>query len=171
MLSFDQLALRIDQLKDYILDLQKNMTKRVAIAPPEGDGEMEKATYLEEQLRTLAFDEIKRLDVPDDRVSAKVRPNLIAKYYGVDKSRTLWLLAHMDVVPAGDLTAWKTNPFEVTVDADGDTIYGKGEASAFPGKIFDVEATFSGDTMTGKIVLPFMGNKEIPILDGHKIGD
>ena len=126
MLAFDQLAVRIDQLKDYILDLQKNMTKRVAIAPPEGDGEMEKATYLEERLRSMAFDEIKRLDVPDDRVSAKVRPNLIAKYYGVDKSRTLWLLAHMDVVPAGDLTAWKTNPFEITVDSDGDTIYGRG---------------------------------------------
>ena len=57
------------------------------------------------------------------------------------------------------------------VHAEGDTIFGKGEASAFPGKIFDVEATFSDDTMTGKIVLPFMGNKEIPILDGHKIGD
>ena len=57
------------------------------------------------------------------------------------------------------------------ISAEGDTIRGKGEASAFPGKVFDVEATFQGDTMTGKIVLPFMGNKEIPILDGHKIGD
>ena len=57
------------------------------------------------------------------------------------------------------------------ISAEGDTIRGKGEASAFPGKVFDVEATFRGDTMTGKIVLPFMGNKEIPILDGHKIGD
>lgn len=57
------------------------------------------------------------------------------------------------------------------VYAEGDTIHGKGEASAFPGKIFEVEATFHGDTMSGRIILPFMGNKEIEIKDGHKIGD
>ena len=126
MLSFENLASRIDQLKGYILDLQKNMTKRVAIAPPEGDGEFEKAAYLEEQLRGLKFDEVQRFEVPDDRVSKKVRPSLMAKYYGIDKSRTLWLLTHMDVVPAGDLTAWKTPPFEIVEDKDGDTIYGRG---------------------------------------------
>ena len=126
MLTYDVLAPLIDQKKDFILELQKNMTRLVAIAPPEGDGETPKADYLEAELRKLKFDEIKRIEVPDDRVTAKSRPNLLAKYYGQDKQRTLWLMCHMDVVPAGDLSAWKTPPFELTVDADGDTIYGRG---------------------------------------------
>ena len=33
---------------------------------------------------------------------------------------------------------------------EGNTLYGKGEASAFPGKIFEVQATFDGDKMTLK---------------------
>ena len=52
---------------------------------------------------------------------------------------------------------------------EGNTLYGKGEASILPGKIFDVQATFEGDQMKGKIILPFFGNMTIDIKDGHRI--
>lgn len=52
---------------------------------------------------------------------------------------------------------------------DGNTLRGKGEASAFPGKIFEVEATFDGDRMTGRIILPFLGNMAVEIKDGQRI--
>ena len=55
------------------------------------------------------------------------------------------------------------------VHAIGNTLYGKGEVSAFPGKTIEVEATFDGDKMTGKIILPFLGNKTVEIKDGHRI--
>lgn len=56
------------------------------------------------------------------------------------------------------------------VHAQGNTIKGKGELSILPGKIIEAEATFDGDKMTGKIKLPFLGNKEIKIKDGHRVG-
>ena len=52
---------------------------------------------------------------------------------------------------------------------EGNTLYGKGEASAFPGKVFEVQATFDGDRMTGKIILPFLGNMTVDIKDGHRV--
>ena len=56
------------------------------------------------------------------------------------------------------------------VHAEGNTIYGKGEITLLPGKMMDADVTFDGDTMTGSLTLPFLGNKEIKLKDGHRIG-
>ena len=56
------------------------------------------------------------------------------------------------------------------VHAEGNTIYGKGEIALLPGKIMDAAVTFEGDTMTGSLTLPFLGNKVIKLKDGHRIG-
>ena len=56
------------------------------------------------------------------------------------------------------------------VHAEGNTIYGKGEITLLPGKMMDAAVTFEGDTMTGSLTLPFLGNKEIKLKDGHRIG-
>ncbi|MDR1684396.1 MAG: M20 family metallo-hydrolase [Elusimicrobiota bacterium] len=123
----DKVFTTIDGMRDYVLELQKNMTRIPATSPDVGGkGEFKKAQYLEAELKKLKFDEIIHADAKDERAEGGVRPNIIAKYYGRDKTKTLWLLAHMDVVPEGDRTLWKTDPFEVTLDADGDTIYGRG---------------------------------------------
>ena len=117
----------IGKLKGYALELQKNMTCRPAISPAlGGKGEYQKALYLEGELNKIKFDELYHVDAPDMTAEGNIRPNIIAKLYGENKNKTLWLMAHMDVVSAGDLALWKTNPFELTLDKDKDTIYGRG---------------------------------------------
>lgn len=117
----------ISTMKGYALELQKNMTCRPAISPAlGGKGEYQKALYLEGELNKIKFDELYHVDAPDTTAEGNIRPNIIARYYGENKNKTLWLMAHMDVVSAGDLALWKTNPFELTLDKDKDTIYGRG---------------------------------------------
>ena len=41
-----------------------------------------------------------------------------------DKGKNLCFAGHVDVVPAGDLAAWKYDPFSATIE--GDTLYGRG---------------------------------------------
>jgi succinyl-diaminopimelate desuccinylase len=68
--------------------------------------------------------EHERLDVPDERVPAKVRPNIVAVYPGGEKGRTLWLLSHLDVAAAGPRELWRGDPFALRLD--GDAMYGRG---------------------------------------------
>lgn len=56
------------------------------------------------------------------------------------------------------------------VHAEGNTIMGKGEMTLLPGKVIEACVTFEGDTMSGTLKLPFLGNKEIKIKNGHRIG-
>lgn len=117
----------IDGLRDYVLELQTNMTALPAVSPEQGGkGELAKSKYLEAELKKMKFDEIFHIDAPDATAEGGVRPNIIARYYGKNRDVTLWLLTHMDVVPEGDRALWKTDPFKLTLDADGDTIYGRG---------------------------------------------
>lgn len=123
----DKIFKTIDGLRDYILELQTNMTALPAVSPEQGGkGELAKSKYLEAELKKMKFDEIFHIDAPDATAEGGIRPNIIARYYGKNRDVTLWLLTHMDVVPEGDRTLWKTDPFKLTLDADGDTIYGRG---------------------------------------------
>lgn len=60
---------------------------------------------------------------PTRRVPDGVRPNVVARIPGASPRR-LWILGHMDVVPPGELSYWKTDPWKVVVD--GDKIRGRG---------------------------------------------
>lgn len=108
-----------------IVDLETMLTSHVAIAPEgEGDGETEKANALEAWLKAKGFKDIVRYEAQDSRVSSGSRPNLIATIPGKDTSRNIWVIAHTDVVPVGDIKAWNTDPFKV-VEKDG-KLYGRG---------------------------------------------
>ena len=93
-----------------------------AISPEYGgDGEYEKAEYLMKYLE--GFDYVERFDVKDDRVKSGLRPNIVAKIKGA-LGRTIWIVAHLDVVPEGDERLWDTPPFKGVVK-DG-KVYGRG---------------------------------------------
>lgn len=117
----------MDSNRNEIIELEKLLTSIVAIAPEGGgDGEFEKCNALENWLKQQGFKDIKRYDAPDDRVSSKVRPSLVVTIPGKksESEPCIWVMAHMDVVPTGDLKLWDTNPFEC-VEKDG-KLYGRG---------------------------------------------
>lgn len=90
---------------------------------------MPKALYLEGLLRELGVTDILRIDAPDPRVPDGVRPNVVARIPGASPRR-LWILGHMDVVPPGELSYWKTDPWKVVVDGDKDPWPWRGGQSA-----------------------------------------
>lgn len=121
-----ELFKKIDGYRDFIIDIQTKMTACPAITPHAegGLGESAKAAVLLEALKKMKFDEIKVINIKDSKSPTGVRPNIVAKYYGKNRQKTFWVMAHMDVVPPGDLSMWKTDPYKVVVK--GDKIYGRG---------------------------------------------
>lgn len=105
--------------RDQIIDVQKRLVAIPALGPDnDGDGEYEKSRELITILREFGIDDIEEHNCPDDRVSKKFRPNIVARIKGKDSSKRLWILSHMDIVPAGELSLWESNPFELKVEED-----------------------------------------------------
>jgi succinyl-diaminopimelate desuccinylase len=73
---------------------------------------MEKYRVVKEAALALSPDQVEEIPAPDDRVPEGVRPNLLAVFLGSDRSRTLWILSHIDVVPPGELRLWDHDPFK-----------------------------------------------------------
>ena len=112
-----------------IVELETLLTSIPAIAPEGGgDGETKKCDVLESWLKQNGFAEdgrtIERFEAPDSRVSSGLRPSLVVTIPGKDDSQRVWVMAHIDVVPVGDLSLWNTDPWKV-VEKDG-KLYGRG---------------------------------------------
>jgi succinyl-diaminopimelate desuccinylase len=121
----DELLRQIETYREWAVELQRGLTAIPAVCPGSGgEGELDKAVWLEGVLRTLAFDEVARIDAPDARAKGGVRPNVVARYRGSSSSRTLWIMSHLDVVPPGERTLWNTDPFELHVE--GGRLVGRG---------------------------------------------
>ncbi len=112
----------VDDFRDEMVKTLCDLIELKAISPEYGgDGEFEKAEYLMRYFD--GFDYVERFDVEDDRVKTGVRPNIVGKIRGA-LDRTIWVVAHLDVVPEGDERLWRTPPFKGVVE-DG-KIYGRG---------------------------------------------
>lgn len=122
---FDKLAEKINSYKQSVIDIQKLLVSVPALAPEnDGDGEDKKARALMDYLKAEGFPEPENYPAPDSRVSSGERPNLVYRIKGEDSSKNIWIMAHTDVVPEGDLNKWDSNPFELKVD--GDKLIGRG---------------------------------------------
>jgi len=123
--DFEQLATRIDSLRDEAIQIMKDIIPLKALGPLNGgSGEKAKAEYLKKYMEDNGFGRVKNYPAKDPDAEDGERPNLVAVIPGKDTSRTVWILAHMDVVPEGDLSKWETDPFQAVVK-DG-KIYGRG---------------------------------------------
>lgn len=123
--QFDTVVSFIEDSKDTIIDLQTLLTSIPAMAPESGgQGELEKCIALEKWLKVNGIDKLERFDAPDSRVESGIRPNLVATIDGENDDRTTWIMAHLDVVPVGELSHWNTDPWAV-VEKDG-KLYGRG---------------------------------------------
>lgn len=118
------------KIKEYIrnwderaFETQASLTAVPAVGPENGgDGEAEKAAWIERRLRDLGV-VYTRHDCADARVKRGYRPNIVAEIPGVTE-RSFWLFAHMDVVAPGDPSAWQSDPWRAR--REGDYVYGRG---------------------------------------------
>jgi succinyl-diaminopimelate desuccinylase len=123
--AFDRVCHRLDSYRDEIVHLQTELVRRPAISPNSGGvGEAAKADFLKAYFEDHGLTDIREIRAPDDAAPSGYRPNLIVRVPGRDDSRTIWLMSHMDVVPAGDLNAWTSDPF--TLREDDGKLYGRG---------------------------------------------
>ncbi|MDR2393641.1 MAG: M20 family metallo-hydrolase [Treponema sp.] len=109
----------IDAALPLAVELETELTKRPAIAPVSGgEGELDKAIFLEAWLRTQGISVLERHDAPDSQAKGGKRPNLVATLPGEVDTRRLWILSHLDVVHPGERTLWNSDPWTV-VQKDG----------------------------------------------------
>lgn len=116
---------RIEDYRNEMVEALGNIIKIPAISPKSGgEGEVKKAEYIIELISNFGFDEIERIDIPDETSPDKVRPNIIARMKGKEADKNIWIVVHIDVVPEGDLKLWDTHPFEPVIKEG--KIYGRG---------------------------------------------
>ncbi len=122
----ERLFSKIESYKDEMIDLQKKITSIPALGPANGgDGELERAKFLKKWIEdNIGIEEFIEVNAPDDRVSSGIRPNYVFLYSGKNNSKTIWIMTHMDIVPAGDLSKWSGDPFKAW-EKDG-KLYGRG---------------------------------------------
>ncbi|MCK5146026.1 M20 family metallo-hydrolase [bacterium] len=116
---------RIDSYRQDVIDMQRQITAIPALSPVNGGlGESKKAAKIQEILKSLNHDSIKNIIAPDERLENNGRPNIIFRWKGKSSEKTIWIMAHMDIVPPGDLADWDTDPYTV-IEKDG-KLYGRG---------------------------------------------
>jgi len=115
----------IDGSSSLVIEWQRAMTAIPAMGPESGgDGEKEKADWVKGLLQEIGYDALNDFPAPARRVSCGWRPNFLVRWHGRDRSKTVWVMTHLDVVPPGDLKLWSNDPFTLTVA--GDRLIGRG---------------------------------------------
>lgn len=100
------------------VELERDLCKLPAISPDSGgQGEIDKAEFLEKWLKEHGIAHIERFDAPDKNAKGGVRPNIVVTIHGKSEKR-LWIISHLDVVPVGDQSLWKSDPWTL-VEKDG----------------------------------------------------
>lgn len=122
--TFERISRSIDELEPEMVELQKSLVPLVALSPGSGgEGEKAKADFLKSMLESWGL-EVTEYRAPDKDAKCGYRPSLVARLKGEKAEPCLWIMTHLDVVPAGSRELWDTEPFEAVVK-DG-RIYGRG---------------------------------------------
>jgi succinyl-diaminopimelate desuccinylase len=121
-MELEQILEKIEGSREDMVRVMSEMIRIPALAPVNGgSGEGKRADMLAGYLE--GYDSVIRIDAQDDYDPSVMRPNILAKKNGKGRG-TVWIVAHIDTVPADDLQDWHTDPFEPVVK-DG-RIYGRG---------------------------------------------
>jgi succinyl-diaminopimelate desuccinylase len=116
---------QVDGCEKDVIELEKGLTSRPALNICDGgQGDVKKADYLKEYMKSTGYTSMEEIKAPDPASPDGYHSNLIFRYKGKNSDRTIWLMSHLDTVPAGNLQDWHTNPFDAVVK-DG-RIYGRG---------------------------------------------
>lgn len=115
----------MESSSQFVIDLQRALTAIPALGPINGGpGEADKAAFLKKFMQDMGFSNVREFQAPDPAVPCGYRPNLAAVIPGKNPKKTFWVISHMDIVPPGDSSLWKSDPYELKVD--GDTLTGRG---------------------------------------------
>ncbi|MCI1209426.1 MAG: M20 family metallo-hydrolase [Treponema sp.] len=163
-MDFTKLASLIPGYEKKMVALESLLTSVPALGPENGgQGEAEKCAALEGWLRRNGFSDLKHFDAPDDRVESGFRPNLVATIPGKRDDFAVWVMAHLDVVPPGDMAKWETDPWKV-VEKNG-RLYGRGVEDNQQGlvsAVFAAKAFIDNDIKPAHTVkLLFMADEEV----------
>ncbi len=161
---FEQTKTYISECRSQMIELQTILTANPALAPESsGQGELEKVLALESWLKDNGITQLERFDAKDSRVKSGIRPNLVATIPGQDDSVRLWIMAHTDVVPVGELSLWNTNPWQVVQKED--KLYGRGVEDNQQGLVASVFASLAlvknGIVPTHTVKLLFVADEEV----------
>lgn len=153
----------IDGYHDEVIQLQRDLTARVALGPENGGtGEHEKVEFIHQLLGGMKPDLIQEIHAPDEKARDGYRPNLIARWEGLQKDRTVWILAHADIVPPGNRSLWECDPYHIKVD--GDRIIGRGvedNQHGFVSAYLALKAILdSGETLKRSLGLVIVADEE-----------
>ena len=121
----NEILKKIESYENYAIELQRGLTAIPALAPESGgEGEYDKAVWIETELKKLKFDSIDWINAPQKEAKKGIRPNIVARYKGTKSNKTLWIMAHLDIVPPGEAKLWNSNPYELKID--GRKLIGRG---------------------------------------------
>ncbi len=130
-MSFEQVARWIEAHQGEMIELQSELTARPALGPENGgDGEWEKARFLEQYLAGLGLTEVQHYDCPDERTSEGTRPNFAVSLPALSQAPCVCVLTHLDVVPPGERMpdgtwkGWDADPYQLR--HSGDLLIGRG---------------------------------------------
>ena len=168
----DKIFTFIDNSADLAVELETELCKRPAISPESGgEGELDKCEFLQGWLKGQGIFQLERLDAPDKRAKGKVRPNLVATIPGKGSSASngsgaspgrLWIMSHLDVVPPGEESLWKSDPWKVTIA--GKRITGRGVEDNQQGLVSSILAALAlvkqGLTPSRTVKLLFVADEE-----------
>ncbi len=143
----------IDESKDDIVRLMQEVIRFKTINPP--GNETPCAQFLAKKISELGF--TTQLVGPE-----KERANVVAKLKGRTGKPHLLCYAHTDVVPPGDVSEWKLDPFAGC--REGDKIFGRGAQDhkfPIPPLIFAIKAIReAGVKLDGDLTYTFTANEE-----------
>lgn len=164
MSDFDTVKAFIDSNIPAMVSLETMLTAIPALAPESGgEGELSKSEALSMYLREMGFTRFEHYDAPDPRVPSGIRPNIVVTVPGLDETKRVWLMTHLDVVPPGDLGKWETDPWTV-VEKDG-CIFGRGVEDNQQGLVASVFAALAflktGVKPARTIKLLFVADEEV----------
>ncbi|MFH2069400.1 MAG: M20 family metallo-hydrolase [Candidatus Omnitrophota bacterium] len=115
--------LEIGKLEGEMTGALMNLVSIPAVSPISvGGDEKRKAGFVERICRETGFDEVLHYDAPSP---SGPRPNIVARLKGKDaRAGRLWVITHLDVVPAGAQNLWQGDPFKP--ELKNGRIYGRG---------------------------------------------
>jgi succinyl-diaminopimelate desuccinylase len=130
---------KIEDNTEAMIDLQAALTAVPAIAPESGgSGEAAKAELLVERLQRLGLTDTRNYPAPDERVPGGQRPNIVVTLPGPGKGPALWIMSHLDIVPPGEESSWKSDPYKL-VRKNG-RLYGRGTEDNQQGMVSSIAA-------------------------------